>query len=135
VTPVKTPRKTVDDWNGRHPPRSVVVVRMDSGEARTTRTRGAAWVSNSGHPVVALDGIAGYYLLSRVHPVDPSFLVGVVTMDPSFVVREETMEERLARVEAVAHEPQPVTTREEHAALVRRVEAVEARLWMTKEET
>lgn len=38
----------------------------DSGQEIETTTRSEAYVSASGHPVVFLTGVAGYYLLDRV---------------------------------------------------------------------
>lgn len=63
-------QEEADRWNEAHPVGAVVVVCRDSGDDETTRTRSTASVTHSGHPVIFLDGITGYYLLSRVHAVD-----------------------------------------------------------------
>lgn len=57
---------TCDAWNQANPVRSLVTVELDSGERRLTQTRTEAYVSDSGYPVIFLDGVRGYYLLDRV---------------------------------------------------------------------
>lgn len=64
-----TSEKAVTKWNQLYPVGHRVVVSLDSGINRETTTRSAAYVSDSGHPVVFLDGVSGYYLLDRVRPL------------------------------------------------------------------
>lgn len=56
----------VENWNLKHECGTPVTVELDSGEIRHTRTRSQAQVSFSGHAVIWLEGVTGYYLLSRV---------------------------------------------------------------------
>lgn len=53
-------------WNNATPMGSDVIVTKDSGEEVRTKTRGEAYVCESGYPVIFLEGISGYYLLDRV---------------------------------------------------------------------
>lgn len=55
-----------DDWNRRHPVGDECSVLLDNGVHRDTTTRSEAYVSNSGHAVIFLTGVSGYYLLERV---------------------------------------------------------------------
>ena len=59
-------RLSVENWNLEHPVGSKVDVRLDSGEVKHTTTRSEAYVSHSGHAVIFLVGVSGYYLLDRV---------------------------------------------------------------------
>jgi hypothetical protein len=56
------------EWNRLNPQGSPVIVTKDSGEEVATKTRGDAYVCDSGYPVIFLEGISGYYLLERVRP-------------------------------------------------------------------
>lgn len=47
-----------------------VLLLKDSGEIVETWTRSEAYVSHSGHAVVFLAGVSGYYLADRVRPLD-----------------------------------------------------------------
>jgi hypothetical protein len=58
----------VENWNLKHPVGTAVTLRKDSGDVVDTQTRGAAEVSASGHAVIWLEGVSGYYLLDRVSP-------------------------------------------------------------------
>lgn len=58
----------VEKWNAKYPVGSVVIVRMDGGELRETKTRSAAEVLSGHSAVIWLDGISGCYLLDRVSP-------------------------------------------------------------------
>jgi hypothetical protein len=60
------------EWNRLNPMGSEVIVTKDSGEEVRTKTRGEAYMSNSGHPVIFLEGISGYYLLDRVRATPQS---------------------------------------------------------------
>jgi hypothetical protein len=62
----------VDIWNAAFPIGAGVVVRKDDGRQVPTKTRGEAWVTDSGDPVVLVEGITGGYLLTRVQPAGPS---------------------------------------------------------------
>lgn len=53
-------------WNNANPPGTEVLLKKDSGEEIRTKTRGDAYVCNSGYPVIFLEGVSGYYLLDRV---------------------------------------------------------------------
>lgn len=59
-------QQACDDWNRRHPVGDECTVTLDNGAQRDTTTRSDAYVSNSGHAVIHLTGISGYYLLERV---------------------------------------------------------------------
>ena len=48
-----------------------VVVRKDSGALYSGETRSEAYICDSGHPVIFVTGISGYYLLDRVQAVQP----------------------------------------------------------------
>lgn len=67
----KRDERRVIRWNGRNPIGVAVLCKMDSGEIRLTKTRSFAFMANSGDPVIFLEGIAGYYLLTRVEVVKP----------------------------------------------------------------
>lgn len=56
----------VTRFNDAHPVGSPVNVRLDSGAVKRTTVRFPATVSSSGHAVVWLEGISGYYLTDRV---------------------------------------------------------------------
>lgn len=55
------------EWNAFYPPGTDVIVRMDSGELRPTKTRSRAEVLSGHTPVIWLEGISGAYLLDRVY--------------------------------------------------------------------
>jgi hypothetical protein len=61
---------TAEEWNNTHRPGIGVIVRMDDGKRKWTRTRSEAWNLGHGQPVVMLEGIAGGYDLSRVTPME-----------------------------------------------------------------
>lgn len=56
----------VTRFNDAHPIGSPVNVKLDSGAVKRTTVRFPATVSSSGHAVVWLNGISGYYLTDRV---------------------------------------------------------------------
>lgn len=56
-------------WNTTNPIGTEVIVTKDMGEEVRTKTRGEAYVCESGYPVIFLEGISGYYLLDRVRAV------------------------------------------------------------------
>lgn len=56
-------------WNRLHPVGDACKVTLDNGAVRDTTTRSEAYVSASGHAVIFLTGISGYYLLDRVNAV------------------------------------------------------------------
>ncbi len=61
------------EWNTTSQIGADVIVTKDSGEEVRTKTRGEAYVCESGYPVIFLEGISGYYLLDRVrHAVSES---------------------------------------------------------------
>lgn len=57
-----------DEWNAHHPVGTEVIVNMDSGEQRRTKTRSKASVLSGHSAVIWLEGISGCYLLDRVRP-------------------------------------------------------------------
>ena len=66
--------QAVEDWNRAHPVGTPVLVHSvlpPRGPGRETRTRSAAVMSESGHAVVWLEGIAGCYALTHVVPLAP----------------------------------------------------------------
>lgn len=56
----------VENWNLKHKCGTPVTVELDSGETKRTKTRSHAFVANSGHAVIYLEDVSGFYLLSRV---------------------------------------------------------------------
>jgi hypothetical protein len=62
-------RLECENWNLKHPVGTHVSLRNDSGKITETKTRGAAFVSESGHAVCYFDGVCGYYLLARAMPI------------------------------------------------------------------
>lgn len=56
----------VTAWNRAHPAGTQVMLMLDDGRARLTRTRSLAWELADGTPMVLLDGLTGGWLLSRV---------------------------------------------------------------------
>lgn len=61
--------RTCVGWNNANPIGAEVIVTKDAGNEVRTKTRGEAYVCESGYPVIFLEGISGYYLLERVRPV------------------------------------------------------------------
>lgn len=65
----KRAKDAVADWNREHAVGIDVIVTKDRGEQVQTKTRSAAQLSGGGVvAVIFLDGISGYYDLSRVRP-------------------------------------------------------------------
>jgi len=56
----------VENWNLLHDVGTPVLLTKDSGEAISTKTRSRAEIASSGHAVIWLDGVSGFYLLDRV---------------------------------------------------------------------
>lgn len=52
-------------WNLEHGTGTSVILTRDDGSELTTRTRSGAYVA-SGRAVVHVEGVSGFYLLSRV---------------------------------------------------------------------
>lgn len=61
---------TADDWNRDHRPGIGVIVKLDDGKLKYTKTRSEAWTLGHGQPVVMLEGISGGYDLARVTPME-----------------------------------------------------------------
>lgn len=61
---------TAAEWNQAHRPGTAVIVTLDSGARKWTRTRSEAWELGHGQPVVMLEGISGGYDLARVTPME-----------------------------------------------------------------
>jgi hypothetical protein len=66
-------QQLVNNWNNKHTGGASVVVTLDNGEERPTKTKSQAWMlgANSqgigGHTaVILLEGISGAYALDRV---------------------------------------------------------------------
>lgn len=59
-------QRICERWNAAHPVGTPVTVEKDGGALVDTKTRHEAYVCESGYPVIFLEGISGYYLLSRV---------------------------------------------------------------------
>lgn len=57
-------------WNRTYPVGMPVEVTRDNGEKFLTFTRERAEVAASGHAVIWVEGISGYYLLSRVRAIE-----------------------------------------------------------------
>jgi len=55
-------------WNQENPPGTEVTLTRDNGQIEHTKTRGEAYVCESGYPVIFLENVRGYYLLERVQP-------------------------------------------------------------------
>ena len=58
----------VDRWNAEVAEGDPVTVTLDDGRTFDSVTRSPAWLLGGHTPVVQITGIAGCYLLSRVHP-------------------------------------------------------------------
>ena len=58
------------EWNKTHHPGCGVVVTLDNGTRKFTKTRSEAWELGHGQPVVMLEGISGGYDLARVAPLE-----------------------------------------------------------------
>ncbi len=61
----------VNIWNKHYPSGTEVMLTNDDCHIEHTRTRSEAWLLDSGHPVVKVEGRAGGYLLNRITPVHP----------------------------------------------------------------
>lgn len=62
-------KKDVEEWNAAHPVGIEVLLTKDNGTEFLTKTRSAALVGGGGGwAVIFVEGISGYYLLSRVRP-------------------------------------------------------------------
>jgi len=56
----------VENWNLLHDVGTPVLLTKDSGKTIITKTRSHAEIASSGHAVIWLDGVSGFYLLNRV---------------------------------------------------------------------
>lgn len=63
-------KMTAAQWNANHKPGTGVIVKLDGGELKYTKTRSEAWELGHGQPVVMLEGISGGYDLARVKPME-----------------------------------------------------------------
>lgn len=60
-------QRQVRDWNTAHPlPGVPVIVRLDDGSEKETRTQTEAMILGGHSAVIMLDGISGAYSLNRV---------------------------------------------------------------------
>ena len=59
---------TPAEWNAQYPVGTPVLLFKDGGSVFPTKTRSEAYLTESGHPVIFLAGVTGYYLLDRVAP-------------------------------------------------------------------
>ncbi|KKK98058.1 hypothetical protein LCGC14_2646570 [marine sediment metagenome] len=62
----ETPLEAVRSWNNFYSKGQRVEVTRDLGEKEFRKTKSEAFVAESGHAVIFLEGILGYYLLERV---------------------------------------------------------------------
>ena len=62
----KNSQRECDQWNVTNPVGTAVWLERDGGAIEETTTRTQAYVCDAGYPVIFLEGIRGYYLLSRV---------------------------------------------------------------------
>ena len=56
-------------FNNANPIGCDVILLKDGGAQMRTKTRGEAYLCESGYPVIFLEGVSGYYLLDRVTPL------------------------------------------------------------------
>lgn len=61
-------QRICDEWNNTTPIGAKVWLKRDDGNIEETVTRSEAYVCDSGYAVIFLEGVRGYYLLSRVTP-------------------------------------------------------------------
>lgn len=59
-----------NEWNARYPVGQRVIVQMDDGEKRETKTLRPAERLPSGHDVIRLEGCYGPYLLNRIYAIE-----------------------------------------------------------------
>jgi hypothetical protein len=59
-------------WNQANAVGCEVFVTLDSGDQRRTKTTSEAYCAASGHAVIHLDGVSGYYVLDRVVRANPT---------------------------------------------------------------
>ncbi len=60
------PKKLVDEWNLENTVGQAVYLTRDDGSVIETKTRSKAFVADSLAPVIFIEGIRGYYLLTRI---------------------------------------------------------------------
>lgn len=60
---------TAAEWNAQHKAGIGVIVKLDGGKLKYTKTRSEAWELGHGQPVIMLEGISGGYDLARVTPM------------------------------------------------------------------
>ncbi|ASY69355.1 hypothetical protein [Sinorhizobium fredii] len=65
----KALQAAVDGFNRRYPIGTDVLLKKDDGSMIETKTRSRAEVLSGHSAVIWLEGISGYYLLSRVTPI------------------------------------------------------------------
>lgn len=70
TTSVAKALEQVHEFNERFPVGTEVRLFRDNGDTVLTKVRYPAQVSSSGHAVVWLIGISGYYLCDRVMAID-----------------------------------------------------------------
>ena len=59
----------VENWNLKYPVGTPVFYqRVKGGQKYPSKTESAAYISDSGTPVIFLEGVSGYYALSHVTP-------------------------------------------------------------------
>jgi len=69
---MKKNKLLVENWNLKYPEGiDVLYSPGPGGQKYSTKTRSAAFISNSGEPVVFLEGVSGYCALSHVAPGKP----------------------------------------------------------------
>lgn len=55
-----------DEWNSMHKVGTAVLLTLDNGDEKLTKTRSEAWVLSGHTAVIQVDGVAGCYALERV---------------------------------------------------------------------
>jgi hypothetical protein len=68
ITVKKSAQALCDEWNNANPVGAAVWLEKDDMCLTETTTRTRAYVCESGCPVIFLEGVRGYYQLSRVTP-------------------------------------------------------------------
>lgn len=70
MTKLQKYQKAILDFNEKHPVGTSVLVKMDSGTTKKTKTRSKAELLSGHTAVIWLDDICGCYTLERVTPYE-----------------------------------------------------------------
>lgn len=74
---MSTPEQQVQEFNERFAVGQAVFLQLDDGSLEETRLRSRAWAMPSGSVIAKIDGHAGGWLISRIHPRDDSTQVNL----------------------------------------------------------